>query len=329
MNSNSTSLHENEYEDTPKCRYRLDNQTSHTVTLPDGRKLGYAEYGSPTGHAILYQHGLPGSRIEAACYHDLAMELGARVIAIDRPGIGWSSPCASRTVLSWAQDVEYLTEHLNLDTYSVLGVSGGGPYALSCAARLPPEKLKAVSIICGLGPPDMSMWDAEWTHWLGFPYGWRYAPAWLLNWFFRRDAFGRMELSDEERFREVASPSNLAAIKNPMDKKIFGDEDFVRLELKATREANAQGFAGIALDGRTACSEWGFRIEDIRRDLPVQLWYGKNDTFVPPNIGLETAARLGGSQGRVVLRLEHASHCSISRNWEREQLEAILEEMRD
>lgn len=103
-----------------KCTYILDNSKSDIFILPDGRKLGYAQYGSPTGCAILYQHGLPGSRIEAAASHDLAIELNARIIAIERPGYGWSSPHPTRTILDWPKDVECLADHLGLEEYSVL-----------------------------------------------------------------------------------------------------------------------------------------------------------------------------------------------------------------
>jgi pimeloyl-ACP methyl ester carboxylesterase len=312
-----------------KPGYRLDTDSSHVFLLPDGRKLGYAEYGSPTGHAILYHHGLPGSRLEAAAYHDLALSLGARIIAIDRPGIGWSSPHPSRTLLSWAKDVENLTQHLCLEKYAVMGVSGGGPYALACAAALPSAHLKCVSVICGLGPPDMSMWQADWAHWLSFPYGWRFTPTFLIEWYFSLDAFGRMDLSDEQRLEKMLEPSRLAAIKDPKDRAILGDENAMRLAVRASREAQAQGFEGVALDGRVMCRNWGFRIQDVRRDLPVQLWYGQNDKFIPPNHGVETAARLGGAAaGNVILRLEDDTHYSISQNWRREQLEAILAEIR-
>jgi pimeloyl-ACP methyl ester carboxylesterase len=103
-----------------RSRFRLDNDSSATLTLPDGRKLGYAQYGSPTGRPILYQHGLPGSRLEAARFHDLGLELGARIIAVDRPGMGWSSPLSGRTLLDHPKDIEHLAEHLKLDEYSVL-----------------------------------------------------------------------------------------------------------------------------------------------------------------------------------------------------------------
>ena len=106
--------------ESPKLRFRLDNDGSDTLTLPDGRKLGYAQYGSQTGRAILYLHGLPGSRIEAACFDELGLELGARIIAADRPGIGWSSPHPGRTLLDHPKDLEHLAKHLELDDYSVL-----------------------------------------------------------------------------------------------------------------------------------------------------------------------------------------------------------------
>ena len=177
---------------SPKCRFRLDTDSSDTITLPDGRKLGYAQYGSATGQAIIYLHGLPGSRLEAAGYHDIALSLYARIIAIDRPGLGLSSPYPQRTLLDFPKDVQHLAEHLNLSTYSVLGVSGGGPYALACAFSLPPTRLKCVSLVCGMGPMDIGMSGADWEHWFGFPWGWLFSPVFLIRLFFRRTAFGKM-----------------------------------------------------------------------------------------------------------------------------------------
>jgi hypothetical protein len=103
-----------------KCRFRLDNDSSDTLTLPDGRKLGYAQYGSLTGQPIFYLHGLPGSRIEAAFSHDMGLKLGARIISMDRPGIGWSSPQPERTLLDHPKDLEHVAKHLQLDYYSIL-----------------------------------------------------------------------------------------------------------------------------------------------------------------------------------------------------------------
>ena len=107
-------------DEPPKPHFRTDNNSSNTLTLPDGRKLGYAQYGLLTGRPIFYLHGLPGSRLEGAGFDELALKLGARVIAVDRPGIGWSSPYPNRTLLDHPKDLEQLAKHLDLDHYGVL-----------------------------------------------------------------------------------------------------------------------------------------------------------------------------------------------------------------
>jgi hypothetical protein len=103
-----------------KSRFRLDNDNSATLTLPDGRKLGYAQYGSLTGPAVFYLHGHPGSRLEATWFEEDCLRLGARIIGVDRPGGGWSSPHPNATLLDHPKDIEYLAQHLNLNSYGVL-----------------------------------------------------------------------------------------------------------------------------------------------------------------------------------------------------------------
>jgi pimeloyl-ACP methyl ester carboxylesterase len=307
-----------------ECRYRLDNSASSTITLPDGRTLGYAQYGSPTGRPILYQHGLPGSRLEGAAYHDLGIELNARIICTDRPGYGWSSPHPGRTLLDWPQDLQYLADHLGLEEYSVLGVSGGGPYTLASAVALPPEKLKCVSLVCGLGPMDIGMSGAEIWHRIGFPWGWAYAPVFLVRWFMGREPVFNTALSDDERLRRWQDPVNVAKIKEEREREIVQDTDYLRLALRSQSEALAQGWEGVCEDGAIMSRAWGFAIEDVRGDLPVLLWYGKDDVFVPPNHGVQIARRVGE---RAELRLEEDTHGSISYRWKREVLEGILAKM--
>jgi hypothetical protein len=103
-----------------ELQYRLDNDSSATFTLPDGRKLGYAIYGTSEGPTIFYLHGLPGSRLEGALYERRCLELGARLIAVERPNIGLSSPHPQATLLSEAKDIEYLSQHLEINQYGVM-----------------------------------------------------------------------------------------------------------------------------------------------------------------------------------------------------------------
>ena len=68
------------------------DRTNQQIKLKDGRMLGYAKYGAPEGKPVFYFHGHPGSRLnrQISDENDIAAELKARIIAIDRPGHGLS-----------------------------------------------------------------------------------------------------------------------------------------------------------------------------------------------------------------------------------------------
>ncbi|EER28913.1 alpha/beta hydrolase fold family protein [Coccidioides posadasii C735 delta SOWgp] len=267
------------------------------------------------------------SRVEAACFEELGLKLGARIIAADRPGFGWSSPHPSHTLLDHPRDLERLAEHLGLDEYGVLGISGGGPYALACAFSLPHEKLKCVSIVCGLGGRDIGMRGAGWPTLLGFTWRYRLVPT-PTRWWFQRQLAARLDLSDEKHLellqQDVSSRSgSKATLSREVEKEleVMRDEHVLRLFLRTSRESFAHGCDPTVQDGRLISTDFGFQVEDIRSDLPVQLWYGKHDSCVPLNHGVQIAARLGG---RAHLRVEDESHWSISNNRREEYLEALL-----
>ncbi|KAF2664925.1 alpha/beta-hydrolase [Microthyrium microscopicum] len=302
-----------------------EDEVSSTFTLPDGRKLGYAQYGSPTGKPIIILHGLAASRLDGAYFHEDAKSLNARIIGLDRPGMGLSSPQPTRKLLDYPKDVQLLTEHLKLDDYAVIGISGGGPSVLACAKELPPTKLKAAAVVVGLGPPDIGMSGAQFVNRLGFPYGFRFCPEFLNRWFWRLDAYGRVDLSDEKRLEMVLE--SVEKSKSKMSKEelaIMRDKNMHRLGLSTTREGFRQGYSGVLLDGKLCCLPFGFRAQDIRPDLPIHLWYGKQDINVPPNHGVQLADRLGS---RAVLKLEDETHITLMANRKREILENLLKAM--
>ena len=105
--------------------------------LPDGRRLGYTEFGDPLGIPLCAFHGTPGSRFMFRLVHETARRLGLRIIAPDRPGFGLSDYQENRTLADWADDVRALADKLGLARFGVAGISGGGPYVAACAALLP------------------------------------------------------------------------------------------------------------------------------------------------------------------------------------------------
>ena len=118
-----------------------------TVAVRDGRRLSFAEYGSPRGPAIVWMHGTPGARrqipLEARAY---AEEHGLRIIGVDRPGIGSSTPHLYGRLVDWTADLELLLDALAVDTCRLIGLSGGGPYVLAAGARLP-ERVHGVGVL--------------------------------------------------------------------------------------------------------------------------------------------------------------------------------------
>ena len=111
---------------------------TNLLTLPDKRQLTYAEYGDPNRHPVLYFHGGISCWLEPLLWgNETIRRLGLRLIAPDRPGVGQSDFQSNRSFSDWLKDIEFLSAVLNLDRFSVLGISGGGGYAIACAAKIP------------------------------------------------------------------------------------------------------------------------------------------------------------------------------------------------
>ena len=122
------------------------------IAVGDDRQLGFAEFGDPQGRAIFWLHGTPGARrqipAEARVY---AEDNHIRLIGIDRPGIGSSTPHQYENVLAFADDLRTVADTLGIDKMAVIGLSGGGPYTLACAAAMP-DRVIAVGVLGGVAP---------------------------------------------------------------------------------------------------------------------------------------------------------------------------------
>ncbi|HUC27665.1 MAG TPA: alpha/beta hydrolase, partial [Streptosporangiaceae bacterium] len=128
------------------------------LSLADERTCSYEEWGDPSGLPLFWLHGTPGGRLTRYPDATLWARLGLRVVTFDRPGYGNSSPLPGRVVAHVAADVAALADHLGLDSFGVLGSSGGGPHALAVAALLG-ERVRAcvpVSSAAPVAPDDVA-----------------------------------------------------------------------------------------------------------------------------------------------------------------------------
>jgi pimeloyl-ACP methyl ester carboxylesterase len=120
-----------------------------TITTRDGRNLTYLEVGDPHGPLVIHNHGGPSSRFEARLLANSASNNRLRLICVDRPGIGQSSPQKTRTYSGWADDLITIADALGYHEFGVTGWSEGGPWALTAAAYIDPLRLRHVNSIAG------------------------------------------------------------------------------------------------------------------------------------------------------------------------------------
>lgn len=261
-------------------------QATRSIRLADGRRLAYAQFGDPDGAPLFACHGFPGSRLEGALLHRAAVDTGFRLITPDRPGFGESDPRPGRTLLDWPSDLAALADHLGFARFHLLGISGGGPYALSCAAQLP-GRLTAVGLIAPLGPlaepPLLKIMHQPARTILAAAS--RVPPV--------ADALFRYVLCPTYRRR----PERLLRLQRRLspgaDARTLAGPEVEAAISRVMREAVRHGPEGLLEDIRVYVSRWGFELTGI--SLPVMLWHGLEDTVVPPQHSRRLALDLPGA----------------------------------
>ena len=268
-----------------------------TIQLGDGRLLGYAEWGDPSGRPLLYFHGFPGSRAEGRLGDQAAKVTGVRVIALDRPGMGLSDFQPRRSFLHWPQDVSQVADALGLERFAVLGISGGSPYAAVCAWKLT-ERLTRAGIASGLGPLDVPGVTAGMSRQNRFLFGvvgrLPVLPRVLM-------ALTAAQVKQPERALEQGRRS-FAPVDQP-----YLDRPEVHEVLAATlAEAFRKGGRGPAWELRLDARPWGFRLQDIR--TPVHLWHGEQDANHPIAMARHLAAAIPDCRASFYPEAGHLHH---------------------
>lgn len=245
------------------------------VELPDGRCLGYSQFGDPSGKPILFFHGWPGARLQGALADQPARSQGINIIAPDRPGFGISDFQPKRQILDWPNDVTYLAEHIQLGPFSVLGLSGGAPYALACAFKIP-DLLTSVGVVSGVGPsnvPGANEGTSEENRRLVRIGG--LAP-WVLKLILMRIARARRKNPDQS-FAKL-----LEGLPEP-DRKALSHPAISVKTMEASADSFQSGVKGHSWEMQLFGRPWGFNMSDLQ--IPVLLWHGNEDKSILPLTG--------------------------------------------
>lgn len=244
-----------------------------TLELPDGRTLGYAEYGPSDGTPLLMFHGTPGSRYTRVPDTSILDEHGVRQITLERPGFGRSSYDPEREILDWPTDVRDAADALGIDRFAVMGGSGGCPFVLACAARIP-DRLRGVGVFGGMGPLHAP--GATDGMEFGNRIGFRLARLPLVLrpfiWYrirkIRRDPAGFIE--------------SWGASACEPDERVLGRPEVRAAFCQAFPEAVRQGSKPVVHETRLLARRWGFDLAEI--PVHVTLWHGGRDTFTPESM---------------------------------------------
>ena len=262
------------------------------IAIDNDRQIGFAEFGDPQGRAVFWLHGTPGARrqipAEARVY---AGQHHIRLIGVDRPGIGSSTPHQYDAVLDFGHDLRVIADVLGIERFAVIGLSGGGPYTLACAAAMP-ERVVTAAVLGGVAPtrgPDaisggaMTLGNlvAPVLEVAGLPV--RLAAATLIK-----------------LIRPVASPALevYARVSPEGDRRLLGRPEFKAMFLddllNGSRKQLAAPFADVVVFARP----WGFRLDEVK--VPVLWWHGDRDHIIPFEHGEHVVAGLPDATMHVI-----------------------------
>lgn len=257
----------------------------HETTVPvDGRRqLGIAEFGSADGPLVLWFHGTPGARRQIPPVgRRAADELGIRLVTIERPGVGASTPHQYRRIADFAGDVAVVADHLGHERFAVVGLSGGGPYALATGAELR-DRVVAVGVLGGVAPSTGEERSAT-------------GVVQLARTFRRGLELGRQPLGTALRGAVALVPAvhvlyhAYVRTTPPGDQAVMRDPEFEAMMVDDLVTALRRGFGAVAHDAALFGRHWGFHLRDI--EAPVRWWHGDADNIVPLDDAVAAAERL-------------------------------------
>ncbi len=269
--------------------------SSKHVRLSSGRVLSFREFGPRSGRPVFHFHGIAGCGLDAALYGDAPETAKVRLICPDRPGLGESDFQSGRRILDWPNDVAELADHLGLNSFSVLGVSGGTPYALVCAHQLP-HRVESCGIVSGAGPRHLISPDS-----VRFRAG--YFAMDRLDLIFKPTVRALVALRRAYPTLRFGVPPMLAP---KADAAVLRDSELNKILTRVAQEGTRQGAAGSISEGQLLARDWGFRVEDIRVKK-LFLWHGNADRIVPVSMGQNIATAIANTQARFYANEGHYS----------------------
>ncbi len=252
------------------------------------RELCIEVAGDGPGGTILVCAGTPNSRHLYRRWVDDALERDLRLVGYDRPGYGGSPPHPGRTVADGATEVSAIADALGVERLAVWGYSGGGPYAIACAALLP-DLVCAAAVVCSIAPygaPGLDFFSGMGEDNVNDTQLMLSDPA-AAREKLRVDWEKELKVTPErivEVWKSLLSPVDAATLRG----------DFAEYVADCIHDGLAPGDEGWWEDGMAHLSAWGFELDSVT--VPVRIWHGRLDRFVPFQHGEWLVDHLPGAE---------------------------------
>jgi pimeloyl-ACP methyl ester carboxylesterase len=247
------------------------------VRVSGNRQLAYRATGPVRGFPILFFHGLAESRLTTHPDGSILSELGIRLIAIDRPGVGLSDAHPRRRLLDWPTDIAMLADHLGCPKFAIIGHSAGAPYVAACAYAMP-ERILSASIVSGICPFSFRLLRPMLTSKfckIGVPLFCVPAITRPAIWAGIKYARPRVRRIYERHLAHLGEA----------DRDAMADPALKDMRILSLLEAVRQGPEGLCEDIVLLRRSWGFAIEEIK--FPIRVWHGDLDKIVDISFGRE------------------------------------------
>jgi pimeloyl-ACP methyl ester carboxylesterase len=254
------------------------------VRRGDGSVIAVEVAGEQRAAPVLLCHGLADSRLSVRLFTQAARELGLRIMAPDRPGVGGTDPRRLGRLADWVEDAALVLDGVRAGPAALLGISAGGPFAAACAARIP-GRVRSLTLVCPLGPPGWPTRGMAPGERLSLAVA-RHAPA-FGGWFLGRLA--ALARRSPRLFLRLAA-SELPGI----DRRAIAQPGLREAFLAGYAEAFRRGSGGVAQDLRVLTRPWGFQLGSIT--VPASIHHGDADTTVPPRHARLYAEAIPGAQ---------------------------------
>lgn len=194
-----------------------------------------------------------------------------RVIAPDRPGLGDSHFQFGRRITDWPADVIALAKRLQLPSFGILAYSGGCPYALACALKIP-ERLTRVVIVSGTAPFDKPGLCSKIN-----PHSLRFMQLARSKPWRSRLSIGLMRMA--ARYAPHTFIKRTISSMSAPDRTLLADPVFQQGFLKLINDTLRAASRGAQWDLALTVGPWEFSPGDVK--LPVDLWHGEEDANAP------------------------------------------------